>query len=222
MPRGRRPRSPFKSAIAALQAGIADRLKQNATDEILIADLLSRTEVFSEVSAMTPPRKRRRRRRRLTRSRATASPRKAPSARAAVVATKPANGRRKPRSARAAVDATPDTAKPAAAPPKPAGKFDKLFAELESIRVGIKAGGEDAESSHKLRVRGNAVLKELKGRAKLPSWLTKAERMKWRRATKGPGWRPKRPPTPAPVPPVKVASKWISENGVLSRTIESR
>ena len=102
------------------------------------------------------------------------------------------------------------------------GKFVDQLAELEKIRVGIAAG--DAKSAHALQVRGDAVLREMAGKAKLPLWLDKAERMRWRGAAKQPEAAPRkkkpRKPTPPPVPPVKRDSGWHADaNGNLAREI---
>jgi hypothetical protein len=211
MRRGPR-KSPYRAAVAALRNGIAARLKLNAADESLIADLLARdgdnAAAITAVITAVPPKKRRRRRRR------------------AVHAKTPANGRRKPRSARPVVAIAQPTPVIAAAEPKPAvrgaSKYAELLGELEMIRVGISAG--DANAIHKLQVRGDAILREMAGKARLPPWLNKAERMRWRRcADRAPRTKRPRKPTPKPEPPVRHDSGWHEDGqGNLVREIASQ
>ena len=77
--------------------------------------------------------------------------------------------------------------------------------------------------------RGDAVLREMAGKAKLPDWCDKATRVRWRRASERPETVPRakkpRKVTPAPTPPIKTVSNWHADeagNGVLSREIETR
>ena len=209
-------RKQIRGAIAALTADVAGWQKQVVATEILIADLSARagiedgtggTRGTANAAHQKPVRKRRRRRR-------NSAPRHASR-------HSSPHRRQKP------IIEPVQVAAPALAKIEPAkavrgqDRFADQLAELEKIRIGIEAGG-DTKSAHKLRVRGNAVLKELNGRAKLPEWLDKAERMRWRRAARGPGWKPKRPPTPAPTPPVKRDSGWHDDgNGNLVREIAS-
>ena len=94
------------------------------------------------------------------------------------------------------------------------------------LKVTIDADA-DAEAIRTLSARAYAILRELDGRARLPQWCTKAVRMRWKRHAAGKTPRPKkakapRKVTPAPIPPVKHDSGWRTENGVLSREIETR
>ena len=114
--------------------------------------------------------------------------------------------------------------KPSSPPPAPSGQFADQLTELEQIRAGLSAGGDDAKGTHTLRVRGNTILQEMAAtgvRYRLPGWLDKATRMKWPES-EAPRKKKPRKPTPPPVPPVKHDSGWHAENGVLSREIETR
>jgi hypothetical protein len=230
MQRGR-PRDPYRAAVAALQAGIADRLKQNAVDESLIADLLAReggTRAVQGPVHDVPPKKHRRRRhksrpvvvrkakRRAGRSvvESKTDPVRRRVAKVASVAEKPGKD----------INST-SISEPVAAKAKAvrgAAQFAAQLAELEKMRAGIAAGG-NSKAAHALRVRGDAVLREMAGKAKLPPWLTKAERMRWRRcADRAPRMKKPRKPTPAPRPVIKKAGPWIQgADGTLSREIAS-
>ena len=108
-----------------------------------------------------------------------------------------------------------------------AAQFADQLAELEKIRVGIAAGGDDAKSTRTLMIRGDAILREMAGKAKLPDWLDKAERMRWRRCanqaeTEAPRKKKPRKPTPSPLPVIKKTGPWVEEpNGTRSREIVS-
>jgi hypothetical protein len=205
-------RNSFKGTIRQLTADISDWQRRIDETQALIAQLSERAGI-DEGRHMpgrnVPPRKRERRRRK---------------SRLAVV---PKQTRR--RTAPKVVAVAEPVLVANAAEPKPAvrgaGKFADQLSELEMIRVGIEAGGDDAESTHKLRVRGDALLRQMAGKAKLPAWLDKAERLRWRRcakqAEKGGAPRPtkRRTPRPPPLPVHKAISDWRDENGVRTREV---
>jgi hypothetical protein len=217
MRRGQR-KSPYRAAVAALQASIADRLKLNAADESLIADLLARdgdnAAAITAVITAVPPKRRRRRRRAVHTSR------------------KPVNGRRKAVRARAIVAATPDAPEAVAAAPQPAPAARKVrgaevhaaaLAELDGIKAALDAAGDDAEKVRALSVRGDTILRQMAGKAKLPTWLGKATRMKWRRcAERAPAVKKPRKRRDPPAPPVRHDSGWRDEGGVLTREVTAR
>ena len=180
----------------------------------MIADLLAReggTRGTTGSAAAVPPKKRRRRRHKSRPVIVRKVRRRAAAKVADVVAPEPA---------------------PVAAKVEPAkglrgqGKFADQLAELELVRVGLAAAGDDAKIIHTLQVRGDAALREMAGKAKLPGWLSKSMRMQWRRAAGRPDAKPrKRKPCPpaVPIPPVlKQTGPWTEEpNGVRSRQVVS-
>ena len=213
--------SGFRKVVGVIAAGaiallallwIVNRSIQSLETQALIAQLSERAGIeegrYSGTGNMpgrnVPPRKRRRRRRK---------------SRLAVVS------KQTRRRTATKVAAVAEPAVIAAAEPKPAvrgaSKYAELLGELEMIRVGISAG--DANAIHKLQVRGDAVLREMAGKARLPPWLNKATRMKWRRcAERAPRIRKPRKPTPPPLPVRKVDSGWTEDaNGVRSREIHA-
>ena len=111
------------------------------------------------------------------------------------------------------------------------GKGALLFAdqleELKKLFATIDTDDADA-------ARAYGIIVELKGRARLPEEYTKAVRMRLKRhaaaatkpvkraAVSAPKKKATRKVTPPPIPPVKHDSGWRTENGVLSREIETR
>ena len=215
-----RPRDPYRAAVLALQADIAGWRKQIGIAE----DLVQRLEMRADAEGGTGGTRRavhavhekpapKRRRRRRNSSRGTVPRHSSPA---------------RPRERLKPAIVEPVAAAPAKAI-RGAALFGPQLEELEKVRVGLAASGDDVTIADRLRARGDAILRELNRRAKLPDWLDKAERMRWRRCTERPDTTPKpkkpkapRKLTPPPIPPVKVDSGWREENGVLSRFIETR
>jgi hypothetical protein len=106
--------------------------------------------------------------------------------------------------------------------------FAEQLGELELVRTGLAAAGDDAKIIHTLQVRGDAALREMAGKAKLPGWCSKSMRMQWRRAAaqpeaKAPRAKKPRKLTPAPTPVHKKSGPWIEgADGTLSREIISQ
>ena len=231
MRRGR-PGNPYRAAVAALQAGIAARLKQNAADESLIADLSARAGIDGGAAgtrgtthaAQAKPAPKRRRRRRHSATRHTArhsAPRR----------------RQKPDIEPEQVAApAPTVAKvePAKAV-RGAALFKDQYQELERLGAGIAESGDNIEVANKLRLRADAVGRSMGGKGTYPPFFTKSERMRCRRLaaiadksevaseTEAPKRKKRKAPrkkTPPPVPPVKRDSGWrVDENGVRSREV---
>ena len=219
----RRSRSgnPYRAAVAALQAGIADRLKQNAADESLIANLSARAGVEGGTGGITgsaaamPPKKRRRRRHKSR----------------PVVVRKAKRGTAAKRVGRVAIPvAAPE---PVAAPASGnQGKGALLFAdrleELKGLFATIDTNEADA-------ARAYSIIVELKGRCRLPGEYTKAVRMRLKRraaaatkpvkraAVSAPKKKkpkaPRKPAVPIPPPIVKRTDWHPDENGTMSREI---
>ena len=218
------PGNPYKTALAALKADVVGWQRQITATEALIADLTVRAEGGTRGTALgpvhdVPPTVKRRRRRRHGARNGVSVPRKSgtvPRRNAQI------HRRKRPK---------PDVIEPVqvAAPVKAvrgAAQFAVQLEELEKIRVGIAAGA-NSKAAHALRVRGDAVLREMAGKAKLPDWCDKATRVRWRRAAERPETVPRakkpRKVTPPPVPPVKLDSGWHDDgNGVLSREIATK
>ena len=221
MRHGRPARSPFKAALSALKADVVGWQRRIAETQVLIEQLSTRAGIERDASGgagagpVVPQRKRRRRRHK-------------PRPIIARKAKRRAAAKRVPGGLVAIPVAVPEPiaakVEPAKAKVRGAEQFAAQLEELERIRIGIEAGGDGAKSTHKLQVRGHAVLKELNGRAKLPAWLDKAERMRWRRCAAHPEKAPKirkpRKPTPPLAPPVVKRTDWHpDENGNLVREI---
>lgn len=229
MRRGR-PGSPFKSAIAALKADIAGWRKQIVATEVLVAELSARAGIEDSAGGTrgtapaarekSAPKRRRRRRHSAPRHvpRNSAQRQRQKSIIKPVQVTAPEPVAAKVELARAA---------------RGQDKFTDLLGELEKLKVTLDADA-DADAIRTLSARGNAILVELGGRAKLPSWCTKALRMRWKRHAAAAGKpsvraaavvpkKQKKSRRPPPIePPVRHDSGWHSENGVLSREIETR
>ena len=214
----------YRAAISALTADVVNWENQIAATKSLIAGLSARagikdgaagTRGTTHAAREKPAPKRRRRRRH--------------SARRHTSRHSPPRQRRKPDiepmqvAAPAPIGAKAEPAKSV----RGHGKFADQLAELELVRVGIAAAGDDAKIIHTLQVRGDAALREMAGKAKLPSWCSKSLRMQWRRAAKqaetAPRTKKPRKKTPAPVPPVKRDSgRHDDGNGNLVREIASQ
>ena len=173
----------FKAAIAALQLDLNRHEADAARTRELITALMARAEgggtraVLGHVPHV-PPKKRRRRRhesrpvivrkakRRAGRSvvESKTDPVRRRVAKVVPVAEKPGKD----------VNLT-SIPEPTVAKAKVRGavQFATQLAELEKIRAGIAAGG-NSKAAHLLRVRGDAVLREMAGKAKLPDWCDKA------------------------------------------------
>jgi hypothetical protein len=142
------------------------------------------------------------------------------------------NGRRKAVRALAVVAAIPDAPEAVAAAPKPVPAARKVrgaevyaaaLAELDGIKAALDAAGDDAEKVRALSVRGDTILRQMAGKAKLPTWLGKATRMKWRRcAERAPAVKKPRKRRDPPAPPVRHDSGWRDEGGVLTREVTAR
>ena len=153
-------RKQIRGAIAALQADIAGWQKQIAATEILVEQLATRvggaeggTLPRTGTRTAVPPAPKRRRRRRQSARTSRTVPRNSAQIRR----------RKRPK---------PDVIEPVqvAAPVKAvrgAVQFADQLAELEKIRAGIAAGG-NSKAAHALRVRGDAVLREMAGRPSCP------------------------------------------------------
>jgi hypothetical protein len=149
--------NPFRAAVAALRAGIADRLKQNTADESLIADLLARSEggtvPAAHAATLVPLKAKHRRRRRRAHARRAAK-------------AMPVQARRTPRDKRAVVDATPDV-------PKPATDTKPVAAPDPTVAAAAKARRAAHMREYRARRRQEAAGEEAsapkpKKRAKAP------------------------------------------------------
>ena len=204
-------RKQLMGAVKALNGDIKRWEAQIVEARLLVerlshhADAESGTDGIRGTAPAThekPARKRRRRRRHVARG------------------TMPRNSSQRRRRKPAIVEPAPVAVSAKAV--RGATQFAAQLAELE--KIWIAAGRNAAKVPHSSQVRGDAILRELNGRAKLPAWLTKAERMRWRRAASRPEKVPRipkpRPPTLPITPPVRSDSGWrVDENGVRSREV---
>ena len=226
MRRGPR-KSPYRSAVVALRNGIAARLKLNAADKSLVAELLARAESGGAVLGTVqghvprvPPKKRRRRRHKLRPAIVRKAKRRAAAKVAAVVAPEPAPvaAKAKVRDAEAYASELKAIDEIVVALAKAGKALDKATRAKDG--VGIAAASEEI---HQLRRRGNDLLVRLGGKAQLP--IDKTERMRWKRAAGQPEAKARRTkklrrPTPPIPPPVVKRTDWHpDENGTMSREI---
>ena len=189
MRRGRRPRDPYRSAIAALERDFARHQEDAAKVRALIDQLSTRIEAGSgtvPVPHVPPPKvKRRRRRRRARRARAAN--------------TKLVQARRKPRDKRAVVDATPDV-------PKPATDTKPVAAPDPTVAAAAAAAAKARRAAH---------MREYRARRRQEAAGEEASAPKPKKRAKA----PRKPAVPIPAPVVQRTAWHPDENGNLTREV---